>query len=92
MAYLIALDVRLIRVVSFNIHHDELLAVVAAQNDPAGRPMPGLSLQHRKLGPEEMVEECAFACILGSDDGDSVVLLAAVPEGGDERGECLLAG
>jgi hypothetical protein len=92
MAYLIALDVRLIRIVPFNIHHDELLAVVAAQDDPARRSMPGLSPQHRKLGPEEMVEERAFARILGSDDGDSVVLLAAVPEGGDERGERLLAG
>lgn len=49
--------------------------MIASQDDSACGPMSGFTLQDSKAGFEEMVEECAFASVLCSYDGDGEVVL-----------------
>lgn len=67
-------------VVTFDVHDYEVGGMVAAEDDASGGAATREAFEYFEIGLEEVVEKGAFACILGSDDGDGKVILVAVFE------------
>jgi hypothetical protein len=82
---------RLVRIVSLNIHYDQLLLIILAQYNSPSCPIACFPLQDCKVSLEQMIEECTFASILGSDDGNGEVILLAIGYRSNHFVECFLA-
>lgn len=68
----------LVGIISLNIHNDQFFREIPSQDYSSCRSVSCLTFQNRKVGLEQIIQQCAFSCILSSDDGDRKVILVAI--------------
>lgn len=80
----------LVGIISFNIHNDQFFLEIPSQDYSSSGSVARFTLQNRKTGLEQVIQQCTFSRILSSNDGDCKIILIAITKRRDDRFQCLL--